>query len=570
MDLITQFPLGDDLAVTLLVLGLLAVAALVAGAVVPTRPRRDEDSAEVDPTLGRRLGAPPLSSASILLWVGRRSPWWCTWPPAGPTTASCARRCLLVGLALGPLAAWRGLAIQLAALGVDPERRGAMLPRLGALTVAGALALAAAPVVIAVWFLQTTAGPALIALAAGAAISALVVRASAAPVEAGAAAAAVLVGTDEHELDVDDEDNLGGPHLRKRPHGAPRRGPRRRPRRRRDRRRRPRRRARRARPRGRGLRRHGCWRWAPRRSPRASPPSSPMRAARATSAVRCAAGRADPLRARRRRRGRRCGAVDPLAVQGPPLRGRRARELHRSRDHRRHRHAARATRAADRGARRRPEPVHLPDGRLAVRLRLPRHARPLWHHPERRGRRGAGPRCPRRARDGARCWAAPAIAWAAPSPRAARTSRTGGALGLTAGLGSSALTAAGALALVVLIAAVLSVLAAGVPSLALALAVHAGLGALIVVAGHAGPPLASTPLDRAGAESGSRRAAGGIATGPLGALLLAAVLIGLGALGPVVSALRSPRAPRPCGRTGPCTWRPPPRSPCSAASPSAS
>ena len=57
MDLITQFPLGDDLAVTLLVLGLLAVAALVAGAVVPTRLRRDEDSAEVDPTLGRRLGA---------------------------------------------------------------------------------------------------------------------------------------------------------------------------------------------------------------------------------------------------------------------------------------------------------------------------------------------------------------------------------------------------------------------------------------------------------------------------------------------------------------------------------
>lgn len=70
MDLITQFPLGDDLAVTLLVLGLLAVAALVAGAVVPTRLRRDEDSAEVDPTLGRRLGAPLLSSASILLWVG--------------------------------------------------------------------------------------------------------------------------------------------------------------------------------------------------------------------------------------------------------------------------------------------------------------------------------------------------------------------------------------------------------------------------------------------------------------------------------------------------------------------
>src|SRR5699024_6139504 len=70
--------------------------------------------------------------------------------------------------------------------------------------------------------------------------------------------------------------------------------------------------------------------------------------------------------------------------------------------------------------------------------------------------------------------------------RAARTSRTGGALGITAGLGSTALTAAGALALLVLIGAVISVLSAGVPSLALALLVHAGLVALLVVAAHAG------------------------------------------------------------------------------------
>ncbi|MFC0002298.1 pyrophosphatase, partial [Brachybacterium conglomeratum] len=142
MDLITQFPLGDDLAVTLLVLGLLAVAALVAGAVVPTRLRRDEDSAEVDPTLGRRLGAPLLSSASILLWVGLPLAVVVYLAPGGTDDRILRSAMLLVGLALGPLAAWRGLAIQLAALGVDPERRGAMVPRLGALTVAGALALA--------------------------------------------------------------------------------------------------------------------------------------------------------------------------------------------------------------------------------------------------------------------------------------------------------------------------------------------------------------------------------------------------------------------------------------------
>jgi hypothetical protein len=127
--------------------------------------------------------------------------------------------------------------------------------------------------------------------------------------------------------------------------------------------------------------------------------------------------------------------------------------------------------------------------------------------------------------------------------RAARTARTGGALGTTAGLGSTALTAAGALALLVLIAGVLSVLAAGVPSLALTLSVHAGLGALIVVAAHAGSLLAASLLDRPESAAGPRRAAAGIATGPLGALLLAAVLIGLGALGPVVSALQlAPRA----------------------------
>ena len=150
MDLISQFPLGDDLAVSLLVLGLLAVAALVVGAVVPTRLRRDEDTAEVDAALGRRLGAPLLSSASILLWVGLPLAVLVYLAPGATDDRILRSALLLVGLALGPLAAWRGLAIQLAALGVEPERRGAMVSRLGALTVAGALALAVLPVVIVI------------------------------------------------------------------------------------------------------------------------------------------------------------------------------------------------------------------------------------------------------------------------------------------------------------------------------------------------------------------------------------------------------------------------------------
>ena len=541
MDLITQFPLGDDLAVTLLVLGLLAVAALVAGAVVPTRLRRDEDSAEVDPTLGRRLGAPLLSSASILLWVGLPLAVVVYLAPGGTDDRILRTAMLLVGLALGPLAAWRGLAIQLAALGVDPERRGAMVPRLGALTVAGALALAALPVVIAVWFLQTTAGPALIALAAGAAISALVVRASAAPVEAGAAAAAVLVGTDEHELDVDDEENLGGPHLRS----------------------------------ARMVRRGGalCADLVAVATAGAALGvllGVPVLAAEgfvvtllALGTALLAAGVAAVVPHAGREGHERgalqlgglvpsvlgaAGAVAAAALWIPS----QYKDL-RFEDVGLENFTDPAITGGTDTPREQLEPqIEELGGDLSQFISQTDDSQYASAFLDMLALYGITPNVVVAAALGLGALAALAAVLLLGGTghrlggsvlRTARTSRTGGALGLTAGLGSSALTAAGALALVVLIAAVLSVLAAGVPSLALTLAVHAGLGALIVVAGHAGPLLASTLLDRAGAESGSRRAAGGIATGPLGALLLAAVLIGLGALGPVVSALQlAPRA----------------------------
>src|SRR5699024_831637 len=124
--------------------------------------------------------------------------------------------------------------------------------------------------------------------------------------------------------------------------------------------------------------------------------------------------------------------------------------------------------------------------------------------------------------------------------RTARTSRTGGALGVTAGLGSTALTAAGAVALMVLIATVISVLAAGVPGLALALGRVGRLD-------RGGPPAGSPPGEsprrppearpqpphrRAG--SGNRPGRGVVAGRKVGRV---------GALGPVVSALASaPRA----------------------------
>jgi hypothetical protein len=448
---------------------------------------------------------------------------------------------LVVGLALGPLAAWRGLAIQLAALGVAPERRGAMVSRLGALTVAGALALAVLPVVIVVWFLQTTAGPALVALAAGAAISALVVRACAAPVEAGAAAAAVLVGTDEHELDADDPDNLGGPHLRS----------------------------------ARMVRRGGALSAdlvavATAGAALGVLLGVPVLAAEGFIVVLLALGTAMLAasvaavvphvgREGHERGALRLGGLVPAVLGAAGAVAAAALWIPAQ---------YKDLRFEDVGLENFTDPA-ITGGTDTPREQLEPQIEELGSDLgqfisqtddsqyasaflDMLALYGITPNVVVAVALGLGALAALAAVLLLGGTghrlggsvlRAARTARTGGALGTTAGLGSTALTAAGALALLVLIAGVLSVLAAGVPSLALTLSVHAGLGALIVVAAHAGSLLAASLLDRPESAAGPRRAAAGIATGPLGALLLAAVLIGLGALGPVVSALQlAPRA----------------------------
>ena len=541
MDLISQFPLGDDLAVSLLVLGLLAVAALVVGAVVPTRLRRDEDAAEVDASLGRRLGAPLLSAGSILLWVGLPLAVVVYLAPGGTDDRILRSALLLVGLALGPLAAWRGLAIQLASLGVEPERRAAMVSRLGALTVAGALALAVLPVVIVIWFQQTTAGPALVALAAGAAISALVVRVCAAPVEAGAASAAVLVGTDEHELDVDDDDNLGGPLLRT----------------------------------ARMVRRGGAVSAdivavATAGAALGVLLGVPVLAAEGFVVVLLGLGVAmlaagvTAVVPHVGREGHESGALRlggliPAvlgaagAVAAAALWIPSAYKDLRFEDVGMENFTDPAITGGTDTPREQLEPqIEELGGDLSQFISQTDDSQYASAFLDMLALYGITPNVVVAVALGLGAIAALAAVLLLGGTgnriggsvlRAARTSRTGGALGITAGLGSTALTAAGALALAVLIAAVLSVLAAGVPSLALALGVHAGLGALIVVAGHSGSLLASTLLDRSGTEAGPRRAAAGAATGPLGALLVAAVLVGLGALGPVVTALQvAPRA----------------------------
>lgn len=541
MDLITQFPLGDDLAWTLLALGVLSLAALAAGALIPSRLRRDEDSAELEEGLGQRLGGQLLASGSLLLWIGLPAAALLYLVPGTTDDRILRSAMLIVGLALGPLAAWRGLAVQLAALGLEQERREKLLPRLGALTVTGALGLGLLPVVIVLWFLQATAGPALIALAAGTALSALVLRVCAAPVDAASSAAAVLVGTDEHDLTVEDPKNLGGPHLRT----------------------------------SRLYRRGGALSADLVAVTTALAATGvllgvPVLAAEGLIVVLLGLGVAllaaavvavVPHHGRegRERAALRLGGLIPSVLGGAAAVAAATLWIPS---------AYKDLRFEDVGLENFTDPA-ITGGQVTPREDLePQIEAALadmgqWVSQTDESQYattfldtltlysitpsvvvaialGLGVLA---ALGAVTLLSAVGGTRGGAVLRAARTSRTGGALGLTAGFGTTALTAAGGLALLVLILAVISVLAAGVASLALALLVHAALGALIVVAGHSGTLLAGTAADRPEVTAGLRDAAAGTGVGPRAALLLTAVLAALATLAPVISALSiAPRA----------------------------
>lgn len=541
MDLITQFPLGDDIAVTLMILAALSIAALVVGAIVPTRLRRDEDSDDVDETLGRRLGVHLASAGSIILWVGLPAAVLLYLVPGSTDQRILRSAMMLVGLLLGPLAAWRGIAVQLAALGVAADRRPALISRLGALTVTGALAVAILPITIALWFLQETSSSALMAMAGGAAISALAIRACSAPIDTAAAASAVLVGTDEHELEADAPRNLGAPHLRT----------------------------------ARMFRRGGAL-----SADLVALTSAlagigvllgvPVLAAEGILVVLLGLGVAmlaaavvavipHAGRAGHETGALRLGGLIPAVLGGAGTVAGAALWLPSAYKNLRFDHVGMGsfTDPAVAG----PEP--LPRAQLEPQIE------------QATGDLSQFISQTDDSRDASAFLDVLTLYTVSPSAvaagalglgvlvalgalvltggignrqggtvlRAARTSRTGGALGTAAGLGSTALTAAGALALLVLVATVLSVLSAGVPALALALLAFSGLGALVVAAGFAGSLMAPSLVDRPDMERGLREAGASAATGPRAVLLLAAVLAALGALGPVVTALQSaPRA----------------------------
>ncbi|GAB2539813.1 pyrophosphatase [Brachybacterium huguangmaarense] len=214
MDLITSFPLGDDIAWTLLAVVLVGIVAIVLGAVLPRRAARDEDAASLDADTGARLGALHASALAGALTVGVPALALLLLVPGSLDVRLLRSGMVLAGIAAGAVAAWRATGILLPSLALDPEDRRTGIARAGSLLVASSLALAVVPIALVVWFLRADAGTPLLAFAGGAAIFALAARTASALAEVPADAAALLAGADENELAQDADDNPGAVHVR--------------------------------------------------------------------------------------------------------------------------------------------------------------------------------------------------------------------------------------------------------------------------------------------------------------------------------------------------------------------
>lgn len=214
MDVITSYPLGDDIAWTLLAVTLVGVASVVLGAVVPRRLARDEDSAGLDPDLGTRLGALLSAAVRTALSIGVPVLLLLLLVPGSLEVRVLRSAMMLVGILAGAAAAWRATGILVPALALEGEARRRGISRIGALLIASTLALAVVPVAVIVWFLRGDAGTSLLAFALGAAVFALSARVTTSFTDIAADASALLGGADENELDREAEDNPGAVHTR--------------------------------------------------------------------------------------------------------------------------------------------------------------------------------------------------------------------------------------------------------------------------------------------------------------------------------------------------------------------
>lgn len=261
MDLITQFALGDDIAVLLLVLGVAALAAIALGVLIPPRLARrgaalarrraetggarrrakgadgadgshaaeldeieDEDEAELaevtdtgdaelDAHLGSRLGGLVTTATTIAASVGVPMMLLLALVPGSTDVRILRVGFVLVGLVAGALAAWRAGSMLLGGLAIAPADRARSLPRFGGLFVASAFGIAALPIVPAVYFMREAAASPMIAYAAGAALFALVLHAVAGLAGSVGTSSALLAGADEKGLPLEGEENPGAAHL---------------------------------------------------------------------------------------------------------------------------------------------------------------------------------------------------------------------------------------------------------------------------------------------------------------------------------------------------------------------
>lgn len=214
MDLITDYPLGDDIAWTLLALVIVGAAAIVLGAVLPRRTLRDEDAESLDTGLGARLGSLLTGTVRTALLVGVPAALLLLLVPGSMDTRLLRSGMLLAGIVAGGITAWRAIDVIVPALSLDGPARRRLLGRTGALLVASSIAVAAVPAAITVWFLRQDSGTALLSFAAGAALFALAARLTGSFADVAAASSALLVGADENELERDGEANPGAAHQR--------------------------------------------------------------------------------------------------------------------------------------------------------------------------------------------------------------------------------------------------------------------------------------------------------------------------------------------------------------------
>lgn len=244
MDFIRTFGLGQDVAWTLLGVIVLGLAAIALGVVLPPRlagrraPARTADDADVadvdedgrddvgadetDPEarqpggLAARLGSLISAASAAALVVGVPVALLLLLVPGTFDGRLLRAAMVLAGILAGVIVAWRtahvALALEDGPLSDEARRRA--LPRVGSVLTATAIAVPAVVAALAVFFLRADAGSALIGFAAGLAVVAVTVRVIGSFADMTALSAALLVGAEENELPRADSENPGAVHVR--------------------------------------------------------------------------------------------------------------------------------------------------------------------------------------------------------------------------------------------------------------------------------------------------------------------------------------------------------------------